>query len=197
MFSILATRTSRSSLGVIAIVTLPLCLVSCASTQGVGAPAAELRAATGSNLLTVPAEHVYEVTDVKLLAPAATSALGKSVQDHVDPSGFMVMHDGVITQAELSVSLAGLHEASFVLTEPTVLRREGRDDSVVYATGTLSVEGIEQRSTQLKLTPSQISDKAAEFDVSFALPKALLIAGGAAGVGEVSAHISLTAEDQN
>ncbi|QIM18986.1 hypothetical protein G7066_11075 [Leucobacter coleopterorum] len=181
----------------IAIVTLPLCLVSCASTQGLGVPAAELRAATGSNLLTVPSEHVYEVTDIELLGPAATSELGKSVQDKVEPSGFMVMHDGVITQAELSVSVAGLHEASFVLTEPTVLRREGRDDSVVYATGTLSVEGIEQHSTQLKLTPSEISDKSAEFDVSFAVPATLLIAGGATGFGDVSAHISLTAKDQN
>lgn len=108
----------------------------------------------------------------------------------------MVMHDGVITQAELTVSVAGLREASFVLTEPTVLRREGRDDSVVYATGTLSVEGIEQPATQIKLTPSVISDKAAEFDLSFDVPAAILIAGGATGLGEVSAHISLKAEKQ-
>lgn len=194
MSSILATHASRCTIRVIAVVTLPLCLVSCSGAQHLGVPAAELRAATGSNLLTIPAEQFYEVTDVQLLAPIDTTALGKSVQDRATPEGFMVVQDGVITQAELSVSVAGLSEASFVLTEPTVLYREGREDSVVYATGTLAVEGIEQHSTQLKLTPGTISEKAAEFDVSFAVPSTLLIAGSSTGMGEISAHISLAAE---
>lgn len=197
MSSIHATRASRFAIRVITVVTLPLCLVSCTGTQVAKAPSAELRAATGSDLLTVPPEELYEVTDVQILAPADTTPLGKTIENQAEPEGYMVMQDGVITQAELSVSVTGLPTASFVLTEPTVLYREGHEMSVVYATGTLAIEGIEQRSTQLKLTPGKISEKTAEFDVSFAAPSALLIAGGAAALGEVSAHISLTADPRN
>lgn len=176
-------------------VTLPLCLVSCAAAGLSGPPAAELRAATGSDLLDVQTEQVYHVSDVQLLAPIDTTSLGADVQDHVAPSGFMVVHDGVITEAELGVTVAGLTEATFVLTEPTVLRREGRDEGVVYATGTLSVNGIEQHGTSVRLLPSQISERSAEFDVTFAIPSNLLIAGDHPGLEEISAHVALTADD--
>lgn len=190
-----ATRTARNfSVFATVTVTLPFCLVSCATAGISGPPAAELRAATGSDLLDVQAEQIYHVSEVQLLAPIDTSELGSNVQDQVTPSGFMVVHDGVITEAELGVSVAGLTEASFVLTEPTVLRREGRDDGVVYATGTLSVNGIEQHGMSVRLLPSLISDRAAEFDVTFAIPSNLLIAGEHPGLEEISAHVALLAE---
>lgn len=190
-----ATRTARTmSVFATVSVTLPLCLVSCASAGISGPPAAELRAASGSDLLDVQAEQVYQVSDVQLLAPIDTSELGADVQGQVTPSGFMVVHDGVITAAELGVTVAGLTEASFVLTEPTVLRREGRDEGVLYAIGTLSVNGIEQHGTSVKLVPSVISDRAAEFDVTFAIPSNLLVAGDHPGLDEISAHVALTAE---
>lgn len=174
--------------------TLPLCLVSCASAGISGPPAAELRAATGSDLLDVQTEHVYHVSEVQLLAPIDTTELGANVQDQVTPSGYMIMQDGVITAAELGVSVAGITEATFVLTEPTVLRREGRDEGVVYATGTLSVNGLEQHGTSVRLLPSVLTDRAAEFDVTFAIPGNLLMAGDHPGIEEISAHVALTAE---
>lgn len=190
-----ATRTARTmSVFATVSVTLPLCLVSCASAGISGPPAAELRAATGSDLLDVQTEQVYRVSQVQLLAPIDTSELGANVQGKVTPSGFMVVNDGVITAAELGVTVIGLTEASFVLTEPTVLRREGRDEGVLYAIGTLSVNGIEQHGTSVKLVPSVISDRAAEFDVTFAIPSNLLVSGDHAGLDEISAHVALTAE---
>ncbi|UOQ61299.1 hypothetical protein MUN76_04825 [Leucobacter rhizosphaerae] len=190
-----APRTARR-IGVFATVTmtLPLCLVSCASPGISGPPAAELRAATGSDLLDVQTEQVYHVSEVQLLAPIDTTELGADVQDQVTPSGYMIMQDGVITAAELGVSVAGITEATFVLTEPTVLRREGRDEGVVYATGTLSVNGLEQHGTSVRLLPSVLTDRAAEFDVTFAIPGNLLMAGDHPGIEEISAHVALTAE---
>ena len=190
-----ATRTARNiSVFATVSVTLPLCLVSCAAAGISGPPAAELRAATGSDLLDVQTEQIYHVSEVQLLAPIDTSALGANVQDQVTPSGYMVVHDGVITEAELGVAVIGITEASFVLTEPTVLRREGRDEGVVYATGTLTVNETEQHGTSVKLLPSLISEKAAEFDVTFAIPSNLLVAGDHPGLEEISAHVALTAE---
>lgn len=190
----LTTRVSRCAIRVLAFVTIPLCMVSCAGSQNSTRPAAELRAATDSDLLNAPAELVYKVTDVDLVAPESISALGKSLEAQAVSEGYMVMQDGVITEAEFSMSVAGISEASFVLTEPTVLPREGREDPVVYASGTLAVDGIEQRSAQLKLTPGIIDDTTAEFDISFPASSALLAAGGATGLSEMSAHISLAAQ---
>lgn len=193
MPSILAARASRYAIRVLTVVTLPLCLVSCTGAQEPRLPAAELRAATGSNLFAVSPEQLYEVTDLQILAPTDAASLGNTLKDQVAPEGYMMIEDGVITQAELSVNITGLPEALFVLTEPTVLYREGHKLPVVHATGTLIVAGIKQRSTQLVLTPGIINKKLADFDVSFAVPHAAFITGSLAVLDEVSAHISLTA----
>lgn len=190
-----ATRTARS-FGVFATVsiTLPLCLVACSTTSEPGTPAAELRADSNSDLLSVQPERLYRVSEVEILSPVDDSALGEEVQDQVSPSGFMVVHDGVITRAEFSVSVAGLSEASFVLTEPTILRREGRSEGVISAIGTFSVNGFQQRGTTITFTPSVMTDRAAEFDLTFKVPSNLLLHSSHSNLDEVSVHVELTAE---
>ena len=187
---------SARAFGLVATVTaaIPLCLTACAPAAQLGVPASELSAAADSDLLATPTEHVYRVTDVQLVAPIDTSALGANMGDRVTPSGTLVVADGVITEAELSVVYREWTEATFVLTEPTVLRREGSADGTVTATGTLSVNGIEQPGTGVRLTPGTMTADRAEFDVSFTVPDNLLIAGGENGSGEVTAHVVLSAE---
>ncbi len=190
----LMSRSART-LGVVATVTaaIPLCLSGCAPASEATVAAAELRASAESDLLETPTEHVYEVSEIELRAPLGVSAFGSNAGDRVTPSGFIVVNDGVITEAELNVVVTEWADASFVLTEPTVLRREDSENGTVYATGTLAVNGIEQPHTSVKLTPGPMSAEAAEFDVSFEVPDNLLIADQEVAPSEVTAHLSLTA----
>ncbi|QIM16153.1 hypothetical protein G7067_06520 [Leucobacter insecticola] len=195
MSRIHATRTARS-FGVFATlsIALPFCISSCSAISDAETPAVELRADSSSDLLAVQPDQFYQVSEVEILSPVHTNQLGDDVETQVSPSGFMVMHDGVITQAELSISVAGLPEASFVLTEPVILRRETRTEGVVTAVGTFSVDGFQQRGATITLASSVITDRAAEFDITFKVPSSLLSYVGRANVNEVSAHIELTAE---
>ena len=189
-------RVSRRSVRVIGAVAtvsavLPLGLLGCARPADVSSMAAELHASADSNLLASPAERVYEVTDTSLISPTADSELGAMITDQVTSSGYMVLSEGVITQAQFSVNLADLPEVSFELTQPAVLRRGG-SDGMVSAVGTLAFDGKQRPNTSVELTPTIIGDEVAEFDVRFSVPESRLAIDSILPFDEVAAHLVLT-----
>ncbi|MFV0434870.1 MAG: hypothetical protein ACK5LO_12910 [Leucobacter sp.] len=158
-------------------VAIPLGLIGCSSSASVGSSVAELRTSADSDFLEMPASHTYEVSELRLVTPIALQALetlspaNAAVELPIDSSGYIVLNDGVITAADLVFEVGDLPEASFLLTEPVVLRRDNSDSSEVYATGVFSFNGRELPRTSLKLLPIELSEESAEFEVSLALPE--------------------------
>lgn len=183
------------TLGVVATVSaaLPLCLAGCAPASSASVQAAELRAAVDSDLLEMPAIRIYDVSDTQLLAPLDNPVLHTALEERMSSSGYIVLGDGVITEAQYEVAAEGLSEALFILTEPTVLRRQNSDIGTVTATGTLSVNGAVRSDTSIRLTPTALSEDAVEFDVTLIVPDNPLIAGTEIPFDEISAHVVFTA----
>ncbi|MBL3689142.1 hypothetical protein [Leucobacter chromiireducens] len=193
----MASTVNRSvrTLGFAAAVTasIPLCLTGCAPAPKAAAPqATELRASAESGFLARPAERQYEIAETTLTEPIALP-LGGTVDGELESHGFLVLTDGVITQAQFGLALAGFPEATFVLTEPTVLRPEGSPDGTVTAVGTLSVGGAERPGIRLKLTPTVLGSDSVEFDLNLAVPDNPFYAGEDPSIDEVAAHVVLTA----
>ncbi|WP_427870981.1 hypothetical protein [Leucobacter luti] len=186
-------RRSVRVIGAVATVSavLPLGLMGCARAADVTSHAAELHASADSNLLASPAERVYEVTDTSLISPAADSGLGAMLTEQVASTGYMVLTEGVITQAQFNVQIAELPAVSFELTQPAVLRRGG-SDGTVSAVGTLAFDGKQRPNTSVELTPTTIGDEVAEFDVRFSVPESRLAVGSILPFDEVAAHLVLS-----
>lgn len=184
-------RSRSRGLAILAAAILPLFLASCAAAAAGDLDPRELRAAADSNLLESPTEQRYEVVEL-LPVSSSNQFLDTTVAKHLDYSGSMVLNDGIITSAELSLSVAHLVHASFVLTEPAVLRPDEGEDASVYAVGTLTVNGTARPRTSLELVPTELSEEAAAFDVDFAVPDNPFLNDGAP-VDKLSAHVSLAA----
>lgn len=193
--TVVQVSRSARTIGFVATVSaaLPLCLIGCATVPSASVQAAELQAAVDSDLLELPATRVYEVSDTRLLAPLDNPALQALLDDRVSSSGYIVLNDGVITEAQYEVSAEGLPDAAFVLTEPTALRRATSKVGTVTVTGTLSVNGSVRNGTTVRLTPTALSEDSAEFDVTLSIPDNPLIAGTELPVDEISAHLVLVA----
>lgn len=188
-------RRSARTIGFVATVSaaLPLCLVGCSAAPSASVQAAELRAAVDSDLLEVPATRVYEISGTRLLAPVGNPVLDSLLEERVASAGYLVLNDGVITEARYEVSAEGLPRAEFVLTEPTALRRANSEVGTVTVTGTLSVNGSVRNGTSVRLTPTALNEDAAEFDVTLSVPDNPLIASGELPIDEISAHLVLVA----
>lgn len=160
-------RTSRRNAVIGAAVIFPLgCtlgLTACSSpSQDI--TGTELRAASGSDMVEMPAQQVYGVEDVDVSAPGLDAAAEEQLEE-VDYDGAMTLSDGVITDAQFSVTLEDHPTVTFTLTEPLVLRREGGDGVPVNAVGTLTVGTYERHGTSVTLTPSFAEADRAELDV--------------------------------
>ncbi|WP_193750767.1 hypothetical protein [Leucobacter chromiiresistens] len=193
--TIVHARSSWRALGVVASVSavIPLCLAGCAPAVEHDANAAELRAAPDSNLMTVPVDRTYAVTDFTLNAPLGSSALHEALGERISSSGTMVVRDGMIMSAELQVAIADMPEASFVQTTPTMLVRDDMEETVT-SVGTLSVGDLSQPNTSVELRPTELGEDQAQFDVTFAVPDNLLVSNAGLPFDEVSAHLVLTAQ---
>ena len=190
------TRSVRT-LGFAAAVTasIPLCLTGCApAPKSVPAPATEHRASSDSDFLSRPAEREYEIAETTLTEPI-TLPLGGIVDGDLESHGSLVLTYGVITEARFGLALSGLPEATFVLTEPAVLRPEDSPDGTITAVGTLAVGGAERPGIRLKLTPTLLGAESVEFDLSLAVPDNPFFAGEEPGIDQVAAHLVLTARD--
>ena len=189
------TRAPRAfTAAAVVTVALPLCLTACATAEDLGNRAAELRAANDSDLLAVPVERVYEVSSFELTEPQALSSLGEVAGSQLRHSGYVVLSDDVITEAELSFELVGVQSASFTLTEPTVIRRAEGETDPVYVSGDLTVGDREPYPATVKLTPTVIDEDALEFSLDFELPADLPFAENGLVPSEFSARIALTPE---
>lgn len=188
-----ANRAART-IGFAAVVTagIPLCLTGCAPIVDPSVYAAELHASPDSDLLQLPEERVYDVSETSLISPVG-GILGRALDAKLKSSGFLVLKDGVITEARIGLALAEFPEATFELTEPTVLRREGSSERTVLAVGTISVNGVERPGIRVQLTPTELTEDAVEFDVDFTIPDNPFLAAESAPIDEVSAHVTLNA----
>ncbi|TDP94403.1 hypothetical protein EDF62_0818 [Leucobacter luti] len=188
-----ANRAVRT-IGFAAAVTasIPLCLTGCAPIADASVFAAELQASPDSDLLQLPEERVYDVAETSLISPVG-GFLGRAVDTQLQSSGFLVLKDGVITNAQIGLSLAEFPEATFELTQPTVLRRAGSSASTVLAIGTISVNGVERPGIKVQLTPTELSEDAVEFDVEFTIPDNPFLATERMPIDEVTAHVVLSA----
>lgn len=193
--TIVHARSSWRALGVVATVSaaLPLCLVGCAPSVEHDANAAELRAAPDSNLLAVPVDRTYDVTEINLIAPLGSSALHEALGERISSTGTMVVRDGMIMSAELQVVIDDMPEASYVQTKPTMLVRDDIEETVT-SVGTLSVGGLAQPNTSVELKPTELGEDQAQFDVTFAIPDNLLVSTAGLPFDEISAHLVLTAQ---
>lgn len=191
------TPISRSvrTLGIAAAVTatLPLCLTACSPIATAGGLAPELHASADSDLLELPSDRVYEVTETQLITPIK-GLLGQAIDSKVSSSGFMTITDGVITEAQLGLAIAALPEATFVLTEPTVLRRAGSLKSKVTVVGTVSMNGVERPETSVQLTPTALTEETVAFDVDISIPDNPFLEGRSLPIDELSAHLVLTSQ---
>lgn len=186
-------RRSARTIGFVATVSaaLPLCFAGCAAVPSASLQAAELRAGVDSDLLEMPATRIYDISDTQLLSPIDNPALETLLGDRVSSSGYIVINDGVITEARYEVTAEGLPDAEFVLTEPTALRRANSEVGTVTVTGTLSVNGTVRNGTSVRLTPTALSENAVEFDVAMSVPDNPLIASAELPFDEISAHLVL------
>lgn len=193
--SAVSSRRSVRTVSVVATVSaaLPLCLTACASPAPVAHQTAELRASAESDLLEASTERVYEVSEARLLAEPGTEAVSAMIGDTLSTSGYLVLLDGVITEARLDVSAVGLPEAAFELTQPTALRPELSDDAAVSVVGTLSTQGVVRPETALRVTPTVLTDETAEFDVRLTVPDNPLTEQRELPVDELAAHLVFTA----
>ena len=193
--AIVHARSSWRALGVVATVSaaIPLCLSGCAPATESDAYATELRAAPDSNLLTVPVDRTYDVSEINLIPPLGSESLSDALDDRVSSTGYIVVRDGMITAAELQVQFAGMPEASYVQTRPTLLVRDDIEETVT-SIGTLTVGGVAQPNTSVELKPTELGEDQAQFDVTFAVPDNLLVSTAGLPFDEVSAHLVLTAQ---
>lgn len=192
------THVSKSVRVVGIVAALPLALGGCAPAADLTSHAAELRASAGSDVLEVPTVIEYRVTEARLASQAGNDVDAESateaVASRLEPNGFIVINDNVITEAELGVRFASFPSAEFTQTSPTVLRRPGGEDLTVTAVGTLSFDDVVHHDVQLRLTPTVLDDEVAEFDVSVDIPSTPLIADGAIPLDQVTAHVVFAAE---
>lgn len=193
--TIVHARSSWRALGVVASVTaaIPLCLAGCAPAVKNDANAAELRAAPDSNLMTVPEDRTYDVTEINLIAPLGTSSLHEAFGERISSTGTMVVRDGMIMSADLRVVIDDMPEASFVQTTPTRLIRDDVEETVT-SVGTLSIGSLTQPNTSVELKPTELGEEQAQFDVTFAIPDNLLVSTAGWPFDEMSAHLVLTAQ---
>lgn len=183
---------SARSLGCLAIaaVLLPGGLAGCSQTLAAGDSASvELRAASGSEMLTVPETRDYEVTGFAVANPEALrGGAGSSARGE----GYLVLSDRVITEAQLTARFTNGETISFTLSEPLVLRREPGSNDAVTAVGTLAVPGAEWHGTRARVSPHFTEGGSATLDVEIAVPDSLLAQGtGGDGAGTVTATITL------
>lgn len=191
-----AARMHRTKLAFGAVVTasiaLPLSLTACASAH-LGAQAAQLHASADSDMLAMPTEQSYEISRVEFLEPQGAAALHSALGGSIDASGHFVLGDGMITEAELNVAVSDIANATFVLTEPTMLRSEFGEAGAVTATGMLTVDGVAQQHAKVRVVPVSFTGEDAEIDVSFAVPDNPIIAGVDAPFDQVAVRLTLTA----
>jgi hypothetical protein len=189
------SRRSARTVRVVATVSaaLPLCLTACAPVSSAAHQAIELRTTAESDLLEVSTERVYEVTETRLLTETGGDTLSALIGSTLSTSGYIVLLDGVITEARLDVSAVGLPDAAFELTEPTALRGDLSESATVSVVGTLSAQGIVRPDTTLRVTPTELTDDAAEFDVRLSVPDNPLLAGDWFLADELAAHLVFAA----
>ncbi len=187
-------RRSARKLGLAAAVTatLPLTLTACSPAEDQAVYAAELKAAAGSDFLQLPTEHVYRITDTSLLTPVGPP-LSSAIESQLRSAGELTLKDGVITDAELRLTMAGLPEATFTLEQPTVLRREGNPETTVTAVGTVAVGGTERSGISVQLTPTSLSEDTVEFDIAFDVPEHPLLDSQPLPLDEFTAHLVFAA----
>lgn len=192
MHVIRASRTVTAA--AIATVLLPLALSGCSAAAA--APSehlAELRAARDSNLLALPTEQVYELSEFTITAPSALASLSDAAQSGFRYSGAIVLSDDIITDAEFDFGVTGLQSASFVLTEPTTLRRAENETGPAYAVGELTIGDHLPIPTMVKFTPTTLEVDELVFDIDFDLPSELPFEQSTATVQDLTARIALTA----
>lgn len=196
-------RRSTRTFGILATVSaaLPLGLVGCASAPGVASDVTELHVSAESDVLALPTQRTYDVTEASLIEPRSAAAfgdtldntLGDTLDGAIESTGYLVLSDGTITEAKFSVTASEHASATFVLTEPAVLARGDGTDGTVTAIGTLSFDGRERPNTGVKITPVALTEESAELDVRLELPDSPLAAGAMLPFDEVAAHFSLAA----
>ena len=172
------TRVTHSmrTLGVAAlVVTVPLPLAACAQSEATESVlATELRAATGADVFSEPSVQTYSVDDISLSKPGP-EVLRSLGLPPVTSSGSLELSDGVITEAELTVTTGVAHQSiSFELSEPLVLRRDDHSAEPVDATGVLEIGGVQHHNAQLTLTPEFANDGTATLDIEFDVPEGVL-----------------------
>lgn len=152
-----------------------------------------LSATQDSDVLAGTIAHRYELS--KLEVSPEEHFTGLALPDAVNPSGYFVAGDGVITEAWLEANLGeALGEASFKLTEPIVLRPsygERHDDGSVAAVGTLSFGGVDRPGTVLQFSVASFNDEHAELDVLVTPPTDLLAVAN--DMATVTARLSFNA----
>lgn len=188
-------RMHRTKLAFGAVVTasVAVSLTACASAH-LGSQAVQLHASADSDMLAMPTERAYEVSDVEFIEPHGAAALQTALGGTIDASGFFVLGDGMITDAELDVAVSDVANATFVLTEPTMLRSELGDAGAVTATGVLTVDGVAQQHSKVSVVPVAFTEDDAEIDVSFPMPDNPIIAGIEAPFDRVAVRLKLTAK---
>ncbi|WP_336658721.1 hypothetical protein [Leucobacter sp. USHLN153] len=194
--TIVHARTPMRALGIVvmtAAAALPLCLAGCSSAPEPSASASELRAAPDSGLLAMPVNRTYDVAEINLNAPLAASVLGAALDDQISSSGHLIVNDGMITAAELTVNFSDLPEASFVQTRPTLIKHQSEGETL-QSVGTLTVGGVAQPNAVVELTPTEWGEDEAQFDVTFAVPDNVMAPSTLMPFDEISAHLLLVAQ---
>lgn len=192
MYVIRAPRAVATA--VVATVLLPLTLCSCAAAVDTPSQAAELRAARDSNLLELPAIQTYELTDFAITAPSTLAKLAQVAGSGLSYSGYIVLSDSIITDAEFDFSLANVQSARFVLTEPSTLRRAENETGPAYAVGELTIGDQLPVAAMVKFTPTLIDEQQLAFDIDIDLPSELPFAQNSELLQDLTASIKLTAQ---
>src|SRR5699024_9545655 len=93
-------------------------------------------------------------------------------------TGSLHLSDGVITEAELTVTSGAAHQSvSFTLTEPLVLRRDESMGEPLDGTGLLEVGSVQYHNTHITMIPHFAEDGEATLDVEFDVPGGVFTPG--------------------
>lgn len=147
-------------------------LVGCSQFAAPAEQNARLSAAQGSDVVAPPSERVYEVTDVEM---SSTQLMpGITLPDTITPTGFFVVGDGVITDAQFAATFGSATgaqtTATFELTQPTVLRRVHSNEDSLSAVGTVKVGDVEHPNSDVEFSLVSLDDHGAEVEVLLSFP---------------------------
>lgn len=86
-----------------------------------------------------------------------------------EATGSITVSDGIMTQAEITATIAAMHSIKFVLTEPAIFERSGQVSDLIVGVGTITTAATVYNGVKLILVPKSDA-RGNSFDATIDIP---------------------------